>query len=159
MIKRDVNKSLVVLNIYLLILLAGSTIFYETKLRNALNDYNKKMGLYGDISTLPTANVVLEELNKTSSLKDAAIKDKLNLEKKYLDLLEQNENLENNIESLKSEITLLKSQEEYQKSRDGGPVAQFRLIQNKNTEINKLKEEIGKLCLTINSYNLTAKEC
>lgn len=120
-----------------------------------MGNYNKDRELYNWI----TANSIVEQLNRTSILKNTALNDKKYLEMKYDELSIQNKKLLNEIENLKSELVIVKSTEEYQKGRDGGPVVQFRLIQAKNAEIEKLKKKINELCLMLKSYNLTAAGC
>lgn len=153
MIRKDINKRLLVMIAVLLALLLFSIVFYEIRLWNIFSYYKKNFGLYGPQSS------IFERLNRTSAIKETALTDKKYLEKRYVDLLGQNEKLTEKIESLKEELTLVKSQEEYQKARDGGPVEQFRLIQEKNTEIIRLKEDIRELCLKLSSYNITEKIC
>lgn len=155
MIKKDINKSLLVLMIFLLVAILSSITFYELKLRQVMGNYNKDRELYNWI----TANSIVEQLNRTSILKNTALNDKKYLEMKYDELSIQNKKLLNEIENLKSELVIVKSTEEYQKGRDGGPVVQFRLIQAKNAEIEKLKKKINELCLMLKSYNLTAAGC
>ena len=106
-----------------------------------------------------TAQAVMQKLNKSDSAKELALIDKVMLEKKYSELLAQKEKLEEDKEALRGEIITLKSQIEYHQARLEGPVAQFRLIQEKNSEIQRLNERIGSLCLKIGNYNIAAKEC
>ena len=101
----------------------------------------------------------MQKLNKSDTAKELALIDKVMLEDKYNEILAQKEKLEGDKEALKGEITVLKSQMEYHQAKIEGPVAQFRLIQEKNAEIQKLNERIGLLCLQINNYNITLKEC
>lgn len=155
LIQRDVNKSLLVLNMFFLLLFLAFTVYYQLALKNTLREkdgYNQKMGEV-------TAQAVLQKLNKSDTAKELALIDKVVLEDKYNALLLQKEKLEEEKEALKGEITLLKSQIEYHQARIEGPVAQFRLIQEKNAEIQKLNEKIGLMCLKIDSYNITSKEC
>ena len=155
LIQRDVNKSLLVLNMFFLLLFLAFTVYYQIALKNTLKEkegHNQKMGEV-------TAQAVMQKLNKSDTAKELALIDKVVLEDKYNQLLTQKEKLEEEKEALKGEITILKSQIEYHKARLEGPVAQFRLIQEKNAEIQKLNEKIGLLCLTIDSYNITSKEC
>lgn len=150
-IRRDINKTLVISVIALSIIIVSIITFYEVRLRNAVLGYNEHIQLYN----WATANAVVE-LNRTIDLKDS---DKKYLEVKYSELAAQNSKLLHDIENLKSELILAKSTEEYQKARDGGPVAQFRLIQSKNSEISKLKERVDALCLKLKSYNISEEEC
>lgn len=154
-IRKDFDKRLLFLLVSMLVLLILFLVYYEINYRKLLSKYDKNQEIFGGL----TANAVLDELNKTSSMKEAVLKYREYFEKRYTELLIQNENLNSQIESLKSELTLIKSQEEYQKVRDGGPVSQFRLIQEKNMEISRLKERISSLCLKLNSYNISEKGC
>ena len=155
LIQRDVNKSLLILNMFFLLLFLAFTVYYQIALKNTLKEkegYNQKIGAI-------TANAVMQKLNKSDTAKELALIDKVMLEDKYNEILAQKEKLEGDKEALKGEITVLKSQMEYHQAKIEGPVAQFRLIQEKNAEIQKLNERIGLLCLQINNYNITLKEC
>lgn len=155
LIQRDVNKSLLVLNMFFLLLFLAFTVYYQIALKNTLKEkdgYDQKIGEV-------TAQAVLQKLNKSDAAKELAIIDKVMLEDKYNELFAKKEKLEEEKEALNGEIITLKSQIEYHQARLEGPVAQFRLIQEKNAEIQKLNEKIGLLCLKINSYNLTSREC
>ena len=155
LIQRYVNKSLLILNMFFLLLFLAFTVYYQIALKNTLKEkegYNQKIGEI-------TAQAVMQKLNKSDTAKELALIDKVVLEDKYNKLLAQKERLESEKEALKGEITFLKSQIEYHQARLEGPVAQFRLIQEKNAEIQKLSERIGLMCLQINNYNLTSKEC
>ena len=155
LIQRDVNKSLLVLNMFFLLLFLAFTVYYQIALKNTLREKEGHSQKIGEI----TAQAVMQKLNKSDVAKELALIDKVVLENKYNELLAQKEKLEEDKEALKGEITILKSQIEYHQARLEGPVAQFRLIQEKNAEIQKLNEKIGLLCLKINNYNLTSKEC
>lgn len=155
LIQRDVNKSLLVLNMFFLLLFLAFTVYYQLALKNTLKEkdgYNQKIG---DI----TVQAVMQKMNKSDAAKELALIDKVVLENKYNELLDQKEKLEEEKGALKGEIIVLNSQIEYHQARLEGPVAQFRLIQEKNAEIKKLNEKIELLCWKIDSYNLTAKEC
>ena len=155
LIQRDVNKSLLVLNMFFLMLFLAFTVYYQIALKNTLKEkdgYDQKIGEV-------TAQAVMQKLNKSDVAKELALIDKVVLENKYSELLAQREKLEEEKELLKGEITVLKSQIEYYQARVDGPVAQFRLIQDKNAQIQKLSEKIDLLCLKIDSYNITSKEC
>ena len=81
-IQKDIDKRLLVLVIVLLILLTSVIIYYEVTLRNLKNNYNKSQQIFGGL----TANVINEEFNKTSSIKETVQKYKEYLEKKYDEL-------------------------------------------------------------------------
>lgn len=154
-IQKDVNKSLLVLNMFFLLLFLAFTVYYQIALKNTLKDkeeYNQKIGQ-------ATAHAVMQKLNKSDTAKELALIDKAVLENNYNELLAQKEKLQEEKKSLKGEITVLKSQIEYYQARMDGPVAQFRLIQEKNAQIQKLNEKIDLLCLKIDSYNIMSKEC
>ena len=85
--------------------------------------------------------------------------DKAILEDMYANLLSQKENLENENQALRQEITIFESKLEYEKVRSDGPVAQFRLIQNKNEEIRKLNEKINVLCAKLRENYIYIREC
>ena len=155
LIQRDVNKSLLVLNMFFLLLFLAFTVYYQIALKNTL----KEKDGYGQKIVEVTAQVVMQKLNKSDVAKELALIDKVVLESKYNELLTQKEKLEEDKEALKGEIIVLNSQIEYHQARLEGPVAQFRLVQEKNDEIQKLNERIGLLCSKISSYNITAKEC
>ena len=154
-IQKDINKRLLILVAVLLILLSAITIYYEVALRNVLNKYNKDHEVYGEF----TANVVINEFNKTSNLKENVQKYKEYLEKKYDDLNTLNDNLRKEIGNLKGELNLVKMQIDYQKAKDIGPTEQFRLFQYKNDEISKLKKAIKELCSKFADYNVSDANC
>lgn len=155
LIKKDVNKRLLFFVIVLLMLLIASAIYYEVRLKILLTQYNKNQEIFGGL----TANAVIEELNKTSSIKETVHKYKEYLEKRYDDLNTLNKNLKDQIEDINAELTLIKSQIEYQKAREIGPTEHFRLFQNKNEEIAKLKKKVDELCSELKEFNITKKEC
>ncbi|MBI2660510.1 hypothetical protein HYX07_05080 [Candidatus Woesearchaeota archaeon] len=150
-IRRDINKTLVISVIVLSIIIVSIITFYEIRLMNVVLGYNQHIQLYN----WATANAIVD-LNRTIDLKNA---DRKYLEMKYSQLAAQNSKLLDDIENLRSQLILAKSTMEYQKARDGGPVAQFRMMQSKNTEISELKEKLDALCLMLNSNNLSAGEC
>ena len=152
---KDVNKSLLVLMIFLLVLFITFTVYYEYTLRNISAGQNEHDKKFSEL----TAQAIFEKLNKSTRLKEIALIDKASLEEKYNDLAAQNENLKKEKITLQEEITLLKSQLEYQKVKLDGPVAQFRLIQDKNQQISQLKEKIDALCLRLKDSNSSDKDC
>ena len=154
-IQKDFNKRLFILVIVLLILLSAFTIYYEVTLRSVLGKYNKDQEIYGEF----TANIVVNELNKTSNLKENVQKYKEYLEKKYDDLNSLNQNLKGEIENLKAELSLVKSQIEYQKAKEIGPTSQFRLFQEKVDEIDRLKKKIMELCSKLEADNASDSAC
>ena len=139
----------------LLILLASSTTYYEVTLRNIENRYNKHQETFGNL----TADAVTEQFNKTTNLKENIVKYKEYLERRYDELNTLNKNLKNEVESLKAESAVAKSQIEYQKAQELGPTEQFKLFQNKNDEIAKLKEKIKELCSKLETYNVSDSNC
>jgi len=154
-LQRDVNKSLLVLNMFFLFLFIGFTVYYQaalTKTREEGEVYDQK------ISQI-TAQAVLQKLNRSDSAKNIALIDKAILEDKYGELLGQKEKMELEKEKLERQIVILNSQIEYSDARIEGPVAQFRLIQEKNEQIEELSKKIDSLCITLKSYNLTSEEC
>jgi len=152
---KDVNKSLLILVIFFLILFIVFTAYYENSLRILLNRYNKDQEIFGEL----TANAVIEELNRTSNLKENAQKYKEYLENRYSELSIMNENLKNEKDNLKDELGLIKSSIEYQKAKEIRPTQQFLLYQIKVEEIGKLKKKIDALCLSLKNNNLSEKEC
>lgn len=154
-IKKDVNKSLLLLVMFFLVLFISFTVYYQIALRDVVKEkshYDRDLGMI-------TAQLILERLNKSDNLKELALLDKAVLEYKYNELAAENENLRNEIKSLKGEITLLKSEIEYNNIRIEGPVAQFRAIQDKNQQIRQLQEKIELLCKALKSRNISEPEC
>ena len=152
---KDVNKSLLVLITFFLVLFIAFTVYYQVSLRSVVkekNQYDEKLGMI-------TAQLIAQKLNRSNNLKDIALIDKAVLEDKYNELAAQKDELENEKELLNKEITLLKSEIEYQKVKNDGPAAQFRLIQEKNEQIRQLKSKIDALCLQLKQNNITATEC
>ena len=154
-IKKDIDKRLLVLVIVLLVLLASLTIYYEAAFHKLLTRYNKNQKIFGDL----TADAIIEEFNKTSSIKENILTYKSYLEKKYDELDTLNKNLKNQVESLKSELSLVKSQMDYQRAKEAGPTEQFRLFQGKNDKITKLNAKIRELCSKLGAYNISDRDC
>lgn len=152
---KDVNRSLLALIIFFLILFIGFTVYSTSVLRGTAEEkyvYDEKLGRI-------TADIILEKLNKSNNVKDMALIDKAVLENKYNELSSQYNKLNEQKDALQEEINTLKSQIEYANIRIEGPVEQFRLIQQKNKEINDLKETLQALCSKLKESNISAKEC
>ena len=152
---KDVNKSLLVMITFFLILFAAFTVYYQTQLRGVVSEKNKYDEKIGAI----TAQLIIQKLNKSDSLKETAMIDKIVLEDKYNELAAKNEQLQSETQSLKKEITVLDSEIEYQKVKIDGPVAQFRLIQEKNQQIKQLKEIIDGICIYLKQKNMSVNGC
>ena len=159
-LNHDINKRLLVLIIVFFILFSAVTAYYQYKFTSILN---KKTQNDEKISEI-TAQLILERYNKIDKSKETEIElvDKLILEQRYDEVKAQNEKLKKevkDISALKDEINILKSQIEYHKARLEGPVAQFRLIQEKNEQITQLKENIDDLCSMLKQNKLSYEEC
>lgn len=152
---RDVNKSLLLMIAFFLILFIAFTVYYQIELKSVVtekNTYDEKIGAI-------TAQLILQKINKSNNMNEIAQLDKAVLEYKYNELAADNQKLEAEKEELKQQITLLNSEMEYQKVKIDGPVEQFRLIQEKNEQIRKLSEKIEKLCLSLKQKNISVNEC
>ena len=154
-LKKDINKSLLVMIIFFLVLFTGFTVYYEYALRDIINNKIVNEEKLGEI----TARLTSAQVNNSARIKQIALIDRIVLEQKYNELVEQNENLKRERDTLQGEINLLKSEVEYQKAKLDGPVAQFRLIQDKNEQIKNLNDKINVLCLVMKNYNITGKDC
>jgi len=154
-LNKDINRRLLALIIVLLVLFIIFTVYYETTLSYILRTKKQNDERFSEI----TSQIILEKLNETDRLKEIAVIDKFILEEKYNDLGVENKNLKNKITALQEELTLVKSELDYQKVKVEGPIAQFRLIQNKNQLIQQLNEKISVLCSKIKYYNSSDKEC
>jgi len=154
-IRKDIDKRLLLFVVMLLVLLASLTIYYEVRLASMSKRYNKDQQIFGGL----TADAVIEQFNKTSNLKENVLRYKEYLEKRFDELNTLNKNLKNEVEGLKAELTLVKSQIEYRKAKELGPTEQFRLFQSRNDEITKLKEKTRELCSTLKSYNISDDNC
>ena len=97
--KKDINKVLLFLIIVPLILFAISTNYYENKIKNISDEYNKNQVLLK-----ATGNAILQS-NETN-LKETFQKDKEFLEKRYFDLKTENEVLRNDKEKLQTELNV-----------------------------------------------------
>jgi len=154
-LRRDVNNSLLILIAFFLILFIVSTIYYETILRKISGEKDENDKIISEI----TASMVLEKLNNSERSSQLAIIDKAVLEDKYNKLVAYAESLEQEKERLDQEIIVLNSKIEYNGARMEGPVGQFRTIQAKNEEIEKLKGAIISLCDIFRKNNMTVNEC
>lgn len=153
-LKKDINRRLLVLIVFFLVIFIGFTVYYEYTIKKVLNAKSQT----DDLLIGVTGNSILQKLNQTDKLKEIALLDKAVLENKYTQLLSQNENLKKEKENLEQQIIVLKSEIEYNDVKLDGPVAQFRLIQDKNQQISKLKRVIQSICLKINN-TIFIKEC
>ena len=152
---KDVNKELLVIIIFFLVLFIGFTVYSTSVLRGTAEEkyiYDEKLGKI-------TAQIILEKLNQSDNLRNLALVDKAVLEHKYNELLANYNSLNEQKEDLEGEINTLKSQIEYSNMRIEGPVEQFRLIQQKNKEISDLKEALQALCLKLEESSISAEEC
>ena len=152
---KDVNKSLLVLITFFLVLFIAFTVYYQISLKSIVKDknqYDEKLGMI-------TAQLIAQKLNKSNNLKDIALIDKAVLEDRYNEIVGQKAKLEDEKVALNKEITLLKSEIEYKKAEAGGPAAQFRLIQDKNEQIKQLQSKINALCLQLRQRNISVGEC
>ena len=154
-IKKDVNRRLLILVIILLVLFIASTIYYEVALKNVVNKYNKGQQIFGEL----TADAVVEELNKSSSLKETIAKYKEHFEKRYDELDTLNQKLKSERDRLQDELILIQSQIEYQKAKDIGSTSQFRLFQSKINEVSSLNKKIKELCSKLYAYNISDTNC
>ena len=154
-LKKDVNTSLIVLIIFFLVVFIGFTIYYETTLRDVLHIKSQSEQQLSQM----TASLVLDKFNNSDNLRKLALMDKALLEQKYNDLEKQNYKLKDEKSALQQEITLLKSEIEYQKVKLDGPVEQFRLIQEKNEQINQLQEKINVICTQLKQNNSSVNGC
>lgn len=141
--------------IFFLVLFISVTAYYEYKLNKLLHQKNLDDEKINQMTSL----LISSKLNETNEAASTALIDKAILEEKYNDLASEYEILQKEKEALKDEITLLKSQVEYHQVKIDGPVAQFRLIQNKNSEIGELKERISALCSKLKPQNISHEEC
>src|SRR3989344_4197389 len=104
LIQRDVNKSLLVLNMFFLLLFLAFTVYYQLALKNTLKEKEEDTQKLGEV----TAQAVMQRLNKSDAAKELALIDKVVLEDKYNELALQKQKLEEEKEALKGEITVLK---------------------------------------------------
>lgn len=152
---KDVNKSLLVLIAFFLVLFIAFTVYYEVSLKKAVSQKRE----YDEQASMITAQLIVQKLNRSNSIQEIALMDKAVLEHKYNELAAEKEKLEAEKKELKEEITLLKSEIEYQNVKIDGPVAQFRLIQEKNQLIRQLNEKIGELCAYLRRDNISVDKC
>lgn len=153
-LKKDFNRRLLVLIVAFLVIFIGFTVYYQYNISKVLNAKSETEQLLGGL----TGNAILERLNQTDKLKEIAILDKAVLENKYSQLLVQNENLKKERDALQEQVLVLKSEIEYNDVKLDGPVAQFRLIQEKNKQILGLKKKIDAICAKLNS-SISIREC
>ena len=153
-LKKDINRRLLVLIVVFLVIFIGFTVYYEYTIRKVLNAKGQTDELLGGLA----GNSILARLNQTDKLKEIALLDKAVLEDKYNQISAQNEDLKKERDNLQQQILVLKSEIEYNNVKLDGPVAQFRLIQEKNQEILRLKKIIGTICTRLNN-TFSIKEC
>lgn len=163
-LKHDINKGLLALVIFFLVIFIVITVYYENNIKSILDNQQQTNQKISEITAgliLETLNKsdILETLNKSDKLKEIALIDKAVLEEKYSDVLGQYEILKKEKLALTEEVNLLKSELEYQKFKLEGPVEQFRLIQDKNKIIRQLKEKIDATCFLLKYKNVSTNEC
>lgn len=141
--------------IFFLILFISFTVYYESELRSL----SAKKGQNDRQLEEVTAQFIVEKLNSTERLNKLALIGKEFLEEKYSDLVVRYESLKKENSGLQEELTLVKSELEYQKVKIDGPVAQFRLIQDKNEQIRQLKEKVDALCQNLKENNISGEGC
>ena len=154
-LKKDINRRLLVLIVFFLVIFIGFTVYYEYTIKKVLSAKSQTDGLLVGV----TGNSLLQKLNQTGKLNEIAMLDKAVLEDKYNQMSAQNENLKKEKENLEQQIIVLKSEIEYNDVKLDGPVAQFRLIQDKNQQISELKKIIDSICSRLNSSSVFIKEC
>ncbi|MEK6947152.1 MAG: hypothetical protein AABX32_06100 [Nanoarchaeota archaeon] len=154
-LKKDINRRLLVLIVFFLVIFIGFTVYYEYTIKKVLNAKSQT----DDLLIGVTGNSILQKLNQTDKLKEIALLDKAVLENKYTQLLSQNENLKKEKENLEQQIIVLKSEIEYNDVKLDGPVAQFRLIQDKNQQISELNKIIDSICSKLKNSSVFIKEC
>ncbi|MBI1935243.1 hypothetical protein HYS31_02280 [Candidatus Woesearchaeota archaeon] len=154
LIKKDVDKRLLILVIVLLVLFISSGIYFEVAYSRILGKYNSNQEIVNEI----TANGVLDT-NKTVNLKENILQYKEYLDARYDQLSTVNKELKEEIESLQNELKLVKSQIDYQKAKEVGPTSQFMLFQKKVEEVSQLKKAIQELCEKIKPYNISDGNC
>ena len=141
-ITRDINGKLLLLIIFFLILFIVFTVSYQSTVSRLVNSRENSVD---DVTMMS----ILEKINKSNQGKESALIDKVVLEEKYNQVLEQKQELEEEKKSLQDEVVFLKSEIEYSQIRIDGPLANFRNIQDKNQQIQDMKNQIDLLCLIL----------
>src|SRR3989344_577322 len=151
-ITRDINGKLLLLIIFFLILFIVFTVSYQSTVSRLVNSRENSVD---DVTMMS----ILEKINKSNQGKESALIDKVVLEEKYNQVLEQKQELEEEKKSLQDEVVFLKSEIEYSQIRIDGPLANFRNIQDKNQQIQDMKNQIDALCAKLKDNNIQSKEC
>ena len=154
-LKKDINSRLLVLIVFFLVIFIGFTVYYEYTIKKVLGAKSQT----DDLLVGVTGNSLLQKLNQTDKLKEIALLDKAVLEDKYNQMSAQNENMKKENDNLQQQILLLKSEIEYNDVKLDGPVAQFRLIQEKNRQISELNKIINSVCSKLKNSSVFFKEC
>ncbi len=154
-ISRDVNKGLLIMLVFFLVLFVVFTLYYQNILRDALMQKSEYSAKLNEI----TANLVSANISDSERRQEIAMIDKAVLEEKYYNLIAYVQGLEQKKSELESENTIMKSEIEYNKIKVDGPVANFRLIQKKNEEIKNLNNKISELCRQMKRYNSSIDAC
>ena len=151
-ITRDINGKLLLLIIFFLILFIVFTVSYQSTVSRLVNSRENSVD---DVTMMS----ILEKINKSNQGKESALIDKVVLEEKYNQVLEQKQELEEEKKSLQDEVVFLKSEIEYSQIRIDGPLANFRNIQDKNQQISELKKTIDSICSKLKNSSVFIKEC
>ena len=154
-LKKDINRRLLVLIVFFLVIFIGFTVYYEYTIKKVLSAKSQT----DDLLLGVTGNSLLQKLNQTGKLNEIAMLDKAVLENKYNQLAAQNDNLKKEKENLEQQTIVLKSEIEYNDVKLDGPVAQFRLIQDKNQQISELKKIIDSICSKLKNSSVFIREC
>lgn len=153
LIKKDVNKFLLLLIIVLVLVFIWSTAYYENALKNVSIQYDKNLKKLQEA----TGKVVLENINETVQLKETYQKDKEFFEQKYYELNTENEELKREKDRLQSGLNSVKSELEDTKNKFNILQNQFQQVQNSlitaNEHISRLIARVNELCQKLKSYN------
>jgi hypothetical protein len=155
-IKRDVDKRLLAIIVALLFIFVATSVYFEANYSRIIKKYGQNQAL---VKELAANGVIAENSNETAALKDNILQYREYLDQRYYDLNTLNQKLLAQVNSLQDELRLIKAQVEYQKAKDIGPTAQFKLYQSKTEEISSLKETVAALCAKLKQSNISDPKC
>ena len=101
--KRDFNKWFLFLILVNTLLISTIVIFYEYQISSIMQGHD----IEKDNLEQATAKVALTQINNTLKLKNAAEKDRVSFEKKYYELVNENEKLKAQNENIWRELSIL----------------------------------------------------
>jgi len=153
--RRDVNFGLLILIIAAIILFSGFSVYYQTTFKSVSLDYQNKLNQLGEVTKeLSTQKL---KLNETYSQRVKIEEDKKTLDARYIDVSDENEQLNNDNSNLRSEVSSTKSQlaeKSAQLDSTKNTLAKTQAdLSSANSRISSLKNDLDDVCDAYTTLN------